>query len=98
MGQSTREFARRHPGPSDIALLIEVSDATFPFDREVKGRLYARSGIENYGIIDIPHRRVIALQGPCGEEYKSVRIFGSGEVADFGVISLDAKDLFSAMQ
>jgi Uma2 family endonuclease len=30
------EFLRRHPGPPDIALLIEVSDSTFDMDRETK--------------------------------------------------------------
>jgi hypothetical protein len=37
-----RELFDRLAGPEDIALLIEVADASFSMDREVKYRLYAR--------------------------------------------------------
>jgi Uma2 family endonuclease len=80
---SASEFLRRHPGPSDIALLIEVSDTTFEMDRETKGRLYARSGVEVYWIVDIPQRRVLVLEEP-GDEYKSVRIYEREEQVSFG--------------
>lgn len=73
------EFSRRHPGPSDIALLIEVSDTTFPMDREIKARLYSRSGIEEYWIVDIQQRRIMVFRNPGPEEYKSVQIYEAHE-------------------
>ena len=48
-----RSFLQRHPGPTDIGLLIEVSDTTLSQDRHVKGRLYAHSGIPSYWIINL---------------------------------------------
>src|SRR5262249_58593782 len=39
------QFFTRHPGPKDIALLIEVADTTLGFDRSTKYRLYARAAI-----------------------------------------------------
>ena len=37
-------YASAHPGPDDVLLLIEVSDTTVAFDREVKLPLYAAAG------------------------------------------------------
>jgi Uma2 family endonuclease len=93
---SASEFLRRHPGPPDIALLIEVSDSTFEMDRETKARLYARSGVEVYWIVDIPQRRVLVLKEP-GEEYKSVRIYEGRETVSFGdEFSIPVENLFIA--
>jgi Uma2 family endonuclease len=73
------EFHRRHPGPQDIALLIEVADMTFAFDRSVKYRLYARTGIAEYWIIDVQRRRTVVCRHPAGNEYKSLTIFDAAE-------------------
>lgn len=69
------DFFDRHPGPADIALLVEVSDTTFSTDRQIKYRLYARAGIAEYWIIDILKRRAIVCRNPAGEDYRSVTIF-----------------------
>lgn len=55
------DFFHRHPGPNDIALLIEVADTPFAFDRSTKYRLYARPAIQEYWILDIPNRRAVAV-------------------------------------
>ena len=34
-------YARSHPTAADVLLVVEVSDATLRFDREVKANLYA---------------------------------------------------------
>jgi Uma2 family endonuclease len=69
---SIRDFADRHPGPAHIALVIEVADTSVEFDRGVKSRLYARAGIAEYWIVDIPSRRTIVCRRPVGEEYRTV--------------------------
>jgi Uma2 family endonuclease len=73
------EFFRRHPGPQDVALLIEVADTSLASDRSVKYRLYARAGIAEYWIIDIEARRTIVCRHPAGDEYKSVTIVEAAE-------------------
>jgi Uma2 family endonuclease len=70
-----RDFADRHPGPADIALVIEVADTSIEFDRGVKSRLYARAGIQEYWIVDIPGRRTIVCRRPDGDEYGSVVMY-----------------------
>lgn len=77
--KQAEEFMSRHPGPEDIALLIEVADTTFASDRTVKYRLYARTGIAEYWIIDIRNRRTVVCRRPSGDEYNSVTIFDASE-------------------
>ena len=50
---SRRDYLERHPGPNDIALVIEVSDSTLRRDRGLKKRIYARAGIQVYWIINL---------------------------------------------
>lgn len=44
----TRQCLDRHPGPNDIALVIEIADKTLQRDRGTKKRAYARSRIPIY--------------------------------------------------
>ncbi len=46
-------FRRVHPSPADVLLLIEVSDSTLRYDRNVKVPLYARHGIPEVWIVDL---------------------------------------------
>jgi Uma2 family endonuclease len=57
------DFAARHPGPNDVALVIEVADTTLARDRGIKLRSYANAGIQMYWIVD--------LVGRCVEVYTS---------------------------
>ena len=42
-----------HPRPSDIRLLVEVSDATLMTDRNRKARTYAKAQIAEYWIVNL---------------------------------------------
>ena len=46
-------YAAAHPGPADVLLLIEVSDRTARYDREIKLPLYARHGVAEVWIVDL---------------------------------------------
>ena len=46
----------RDAHPAHIALAIEVADSSLRFDREHKGSLYARAGIEDYWIVHLVDR------------------------------------------
>lgn len=50
---NTRDYLDRHPGASDIALVVEVADSNLERDRTTKQRLYARHGIPVYWIINL---------------------------------------------
>ncbi|MDZ7753974.1 MAG: Uma2 family endonuclease [Gammaproteobacteria bacterium] len=56
-------YARAHPRPEDVLLVVEVADTSVAFDRHTKLPLYARHGIPEAWLVDLPagvleiHRR-----------------------------------------
>ncbi len=87
-----REYAK-NPLPQDLLLVIEVSDSTLQFDLRIKGPLYARAGILEYWVIDIPHRQVHVHRDPLGGAYQQFVRHGFDE----GISPLAAPDaLFCA--
>jgi Uma2 family endonuclease len=72
-------YRDRHPGPQDILLLIEVADATLTRDRTHKAAIYAKAGIPEYWIIDLPQRQMIALQNPQDNTYQQEQILGAND-------------------
>jgi Uma2 family endonuclease len=75
-----RNYLKRHPGPKDMALVIEVADTSIRRDRVIKARLYARAGIPIYWIINLPGGRVEVHTEPSGPSdspaYKQRHNFG----------------------
>jgi Uma2 family endonuclease len=59
-------YARRHPGPADAALVIEVSDSTIDHDRGFKQRVYARARLPVYWIVNVLERQVEIYTRPRG--------------------------------
>jgi Uma2 family endonuclease len=53
-----------HPRPADVFLVIEVSLSTLVCDRGRKLRAYARSGIPEFWIVNLAHRRVEVYTEP----------------------------------
>jgi len=74
-----KRYELRHPQPSDVLLLIEVSDSTVEFDRDVKGLLYASSGIQEYWLINLQADRIERHRQPSANGYGQVEIFRGGE-------------------
>lgn len=83
LGPASR-YAAYHPGPQDIALLIEVADSSLAHDRDVKGRLYARAGIAACWIVNLVDLQVEAYSEPSeptvNSGYRQHRTYPAGEV------------------
>lgn len=62
-GPGMRYFTT-HPRPDDVALVVEVADATLLADREGKGRLYARARIPTYWLINLPESQIEVYTQP----------------------------------
>jgi Uma2 family endonuclease len=73
-----REFTA-NPQPSDLRLVVEISDSTISFDLTTKARLYARARIVEYWVVDIPGRRVIVHRDPRDGQYQSVVAYAEQE-------------------
>jgi Uma2 family endonuclease len=65
------DYGEHHPVPDDIYLVIEVADSTLKQDCEVKDKLYARSNIAEYWVVDIKNRQVHIFRYPTSAGYTS---------------------------
>ncbi len=66
------EYLQGNVPSMDLRLVVEVSDTTLLTDRKTKAALYARAGISEYWVADIPDRRLIVHRQPSGSRYESV--------------------------
>ena len=65
-----RQYANRHPGPEDTALIIEVADSSLSRDRGLKKRVYAGAGIPSYWVINLAERQIEVYSEPSGSDYQ----------------------------
>ena len=64
-GPATR-YKINHPGPTDLALVVEVSDSSLGRDRNEKLIVYARAAIPVYWIVNLPDQVVEVYTDPSG--------------------------------
>ncbi len=72
-------YARRHAGPDDILLLIEVGDTTAAADRAVKIPLYAQAGVREAWLVDVNAGVVEVSRLPSPTGYREVTRAGRGQ-------------------
>jgi Uma2 family endonuclease len=77
-----RDYRESLPEPEDVLLLIEVSDSTFSYDRNVKLPLYARAEIPEVWIVDLPSEAVERHTEPTGDGYRLARQARRGEMLE----------------
>ncbi len=73
-------YAARHPAPEDVLLIVEVSDSTILTDRNVKVPLYARAGIPEVWLANLPKQVVEVYSEPAEGKYQKAVTFNLGEV------------------
>lgn len=73
------DYATHHPTPSEVYLIIEVADSSLTFDREIKAKAYARSGIADYWVLNVNERQLHVFREPAVDGYQSEVIFGENE-------------------
>jgi Uma2 family endonuclease len=61
-----RQYLDRHPGPQDVALVVEVADSSLQRDQMLEKRLYAVARIPVYWIVNLPETRVEVYAEPSG--------------------------------
>jgi Uma2 family endonuclease len=72
-------YAKQTPTPVDILLLIEVSDTTLAFDRDLKVPLYAGSGVPEVWLVNLSENVVHVYRGPKGGAYTEARTLKRGD-------------------
>lgn len=72
-------YAGSHPTASDVLLVIEVADTSVEYDRKKKLPLYARAGIPEVWLANLPEDRFEIHTQPLNDKYQSVTIVRRGE-------------------
>jgi Uma2 family endonuclease len=66
------------PGPGDALLVIEVSDTTLGYDRNVKLAFCARAGVRKAWIVDLPNEALERHNDPSENGYRRMERAGRG--------------------
>ncbi len=61
---SDDNYLSAHPSPSEVLLLIEISDSSLDYDQKVKLSLYAEAGISDYWIFNLVNNWLEAYSEP----------------------------------
>ena len=72
-----KDYAARHPGPADIALIVEVADTTLAKDRR-RRRMYGPAGISIYWIVNLVDRQVEVYTEATADGYASRTDYAAG--------------------
>jgi Uma2 family endonuclease len=72
--RQTNFYVTEHPQPKDIFLVVEVSDTTTDYDRQVKIPLYATEQISEAWLIDLNTKAIEVYRQPTPSGYLNVRI------------------------
>ena len=67
------------PRPSDILLLVEISDTTLRYDRGTKAAMYAAEGIPEYWLVNLNGRTLEVHRQPESGRYASVEMYAEVE-------------------
>ncbi len=76
----TKYDGKRHPRPEEVLLVVEVSDSTLKYDRDVKLPLYAEAEIAEVWIVNLPNEIVEIHTKPKFGLYQLVQIYNRGDL------------------
>jgi Uma2 family endonuclease len=74
-----RDYADHHPGPADVALVVEVSEASLADDRKM-AQVYGNAGIPIYWIINLIDGHVEVYSNPVPAGYAAMEVLMPGHV------------------
>lgn len=82
-------YSGGHPNSSDVLLLVEVSDYTIAYDRDVKIGLYAEAGIVEVWLVNLNEGSIEQYSSPQNGRFGSVETFRKGQ----SIESISLKEL-----
>jgi Uma2 family endonuclease len=75
-------YESKLPEVEDILILIEVSDSTLAYDRDLKIPLYAASDVAEVWLVDVAASQLTVFREPEGNGYKSVKVLALGDAVE----------------
>jgi Uma2 family endonuclease len=95
-----KDFYRsRHPESADTLLIVEVSDSSLRFDRDVKVPLYSRHQVPEVWLLDLSHDRIHFFRAPRDGIYTDVSFMDDPKVVALVAlpeITVDLSGLFES--
>lgn len=79
VAQPQDAYARRHPEPGDVLLVIEVADSSLRYDRLEKVPRYGSAGIPETWLVDVGAGTVTAYTRPGPGGYAAQRALRRGD-------------------
>lgn len=76
-------YRSAHPSPADVFLIVEVADTTLAYDAQIKLPLYARHGVPEAWLVDLPNRQFIIHRPPTQTGFQDVQT-----LTDLSAVSL----------
>ena len=76
-----------HPTPEDVLLVIEVADSTVESDRSYKIPLYAKAGITESWLVNLPEEQIELFATPADGAYQIIKTFKRGDEAQSHTIN-----------
>lgn len=77
-----RDYLKRHPGPAEVGLVMEIADSSLERDSILKKRIYASAGIPYYWLLNLKTRSLEVYSVPQGNEYVQRAVVRSEQTAD----------------
>jgi Uma2 family endonuclease len=77
-------YSQAHPGPEDILLVIEVTETSTDYDREIKVPLYARWRILEVWLVNLDGEAIEVYQNPSPEGYHEMKTLRRGDHLSLG--------------
>ena len=68
-------YEQQHPSAADTLLVIEGSETTLRYDRQMKMPLYASHGVSELWIVDAARKQVHVFRDPAGTAYRETLTF-----------------------
>ena len=74
------EYLTHHPYPENVFWVIEYSNTSLSKDLEVKTKIYAGAGIQEYWVVNLREGKLIVFRDPIAGEYQSEQVVTAGEI------------------
>jgi Uma2 family endonuclease len=81
------------PTPADVLLVVEVADTSVEYDRQLKLPIYARAGIAEVWIVNLPDEKIETYALPSGDRYEATAERRRGEQVSSSILPALAVDV-----
>lgn len=72
-------YTKARPTAPDVLLLVEVSDSSLAYDQEIKLPLYARAGVREVWLVNLPEQSIDCYSHPTAQGYRLCERFFVGD-------------------